>query len=139
MHKRMKNSTCFSIVTLILTVSCGLYAQGPVQKTGNETQKSFAEFALSSPNHLKDFRQLQAKLKESKIDCHEGLSSLGTISLEVDSAQFEKAKKIAVKHVKKQRSTLRLRKNLKSDAFEVYEKGELKREETYIKRSDKKK
>jgi hypothetical protein len=90
------------------------------------------EFALSTTGHVEDWRRLQTALASAGIRCTEGPSDLGTLSLMVDSRDFDRAKQEATSLVAVSSLTLRMRASANSWAYEVWQRGKQVGEETYV-------
>lgn len=103
--------------------------KGMTDKT--TVNKIYVEFILSSPEHIEDWNKMHTELKGSGIDCNEAGSSLGTLSLNVNSLHFEEAKDIAIACIHREFLTIRLKKNKDSGIFEVYINGKKDSEEIY--------
>jgi hypothetical protein len=89
------------------------------------------EFALSTPSHLNDWRQIRNRLQVQGIECGENASSLGTFSCSIPAHNFARAKQIAPDVISSESLTVRIKKEEKSDLFEVYRDGEKLNEESY--------
>ena len=105
--------------------------QGTVTSQDTREDKR-VEFALSTPNHISDWQQVQNKLRAEGIECSENASSLGGLSCSIPERSFQHAKEIIAKLVSSNSLTVRIRKQNDSEIFEVYEKGKKVTEQSYI-------
>src|SRR5687767_8173037 len=114
-------------------LSCALLCactSGTKQDNGTRQDRR-VEFALSTPNHITDYQQVQNKLRAEGIECSENVSSLGTLSCSIPERSFQHAKEIIAKLVPSDSLTVRIRKQNDSDLFEIYEQGKKITEEDY--------
>ena len=95
-------------------------------------QDILVEFALSSPNHLGDWQQIRKTLQVQDIQCLENASSLGKLSCSIPEHDFTRAKRFASDAISSESLTVRIKKQEKSDLFEVYVDGKKVNEESYI-------
>jgi hypothetical protein len=95
-------------------------------------QSKWRELLLSTPGHYDDWRALRRALTAAGVRCSEGPSSLGTLSLLIQSNDFTRAKDEALRLIARDSLTVRVRSGTNSWVYEVWQNGQWVREETYV-------
>jgi hypothetical protein len=117
-------------ITIGLVVLCVILAG--CTATPKLGLSGWTEFALSTPEHLEDWRRLQTALATASIRCTDGDSNLGGLSLLVHSRDFDRAKQEATGLVVLNSLTLRICASTGSWTYEVWHSGKKVREDTYV-------
>jgi hypothetical protein len=94
-------------------------------------EDAWVEFALSTPDHQSDWQQLRTALQASGVECVEGASDVGTLSLLVAPNSFDHAKQIAAPLITSNSLTVRVKKQKDSPMFEIYQHGKKVAEQNY--------
>ena len=118
---------CYAALSCALLFAC----TSGTRQDRDTRQDRWVEFALSTPNHISDYQQVQNRLRAEGIECSENASSLGTLSCSIPEGSFQRAKEIIAGLVPSNSLTVRIRKRNDSDLFEIYKQGKKITEEGY--------
>ena len=96
----------------------------------------WTEFALSTRDHLGDLQDLEAHIGEKhigeQIRLVEGQADFATLSLLVDSRDFDRAKQEATNFITVNSLTIRIRANASALSYEVWQNGKKVKVESYV-------